>query len=188
MDKVLSLSDVEPIVFEQKPLAEKNAEMELIPASAFENVVAYKVTADDLEQLYSIAQEMIKFTHARGGVGLTLPQIGISKQAFVMLDKDDSWSMIINPEYFGVGKKVNVYERSLSYEGVYIVSRYKKINTAYYTIDVDRDDKLILKKNYKVMHGLKAFVFQNLTNTLNGKTGRIEGRERGWGKENPYND
>lgn len=176
MDKVADLSEVKPLVVEDINKAEnKETEMELVPIEAFEGVKAYEVKDDDLEQLYSLAQEMVKFAHAREGIGLTLPQIGISKRAFVMLDKDDQWIMMINPEYFGTGKKVNVFERSLSYEGVYSVSRYKKINAVYYTLDVDKEDKLIIKKRYRIMSGLRAFVFQNLVDMLNGKTGRTSG-------------
>ena len=175
MEKVADLSEVKPLVIENMKVEEKEVEMELAPPEAFEGFKAYEVTSDDLEQLYSLAQEMVKFAHARGGVGLTLPQIGISKRAFVMLDKDDQWVMMINPEFFGTGKKVNVYERSLSYSGVYSVLRYKKINAAYYTLDVDRDDKLVMKKNYRMLSGLRAFVFQNLVSILDGKTGRTDG-------------
>ena len=175
MDKVADLSEVKPLVVEDVKAEEKESEMELVPPESFEGVKAYEVTSDDLEQLYSLAQEMVKFAHARGGVGLTLPQIGISKRAFVMLDKDDQWAMMINPEFFGTGKKANVYERSLSYEGVYWLPRYKKINAVYYTIDIDKNDKLVMKKNYRMMSGLRSFVFQNLVDMLNGKTGRTDG-------------
>lgn len=175
MDKVASLSEEKPLVVETAKETVKESEMELVPAETFEGFKAYDVTQKDLEQLYSLAQEMVKFAHARGGVGLTLPQIGISKRAFVMLTSDDQWSMIVNPEYFGTGKKANVYERSLSYSDVWATTRFKKVNAAYFTIDVDKDDKLILKKNYKIMSGLRGFVFQNLTDILNGKTARTEG-------------
>lgn len=174
MNEVASLSEDKPLVVENVKAVEKETEMELVAPEAFEGVKAYEVKEDDLEQLYSLAQEMVKFAHARNGVGLTLPQIGISKRAFVMLDKEDQWNMMINPEYFGTGKKANVYERSLSYEGVYWLPRYKKINAVYYTLDI-KDDKLVLKKNYRMMSGLRAFVFQNLTDILDGKTGRTDG-------------
>lgn len=177
MDKVAELSEVEPLVVKEniKAVEEKEKEMELVPPEFFEGVIAYDVKESDLEQLYSLAQEMVKFAHARGGIGLTLPQIGISKRAFVMLDKDDQWVMMINPEFFGTGKKTIVYERSLSYDDVPWLLRYKKINAVYYTIDIDKNDKLVLKKNYRMMSGLRAFVFQNLVDMLNGKTGRTDG-------------
>ena len=177
MDNVSALSESKPFVAEEinETSNETKAEMELVPPDFFEGVRAYDVKPDDLEQLYPLAQEMVKFAHARGGVGLALPQIGISKRAFVMLDKDDQWIMFINPEFFGTGKKATVYERSLSYEGVYWLKRYKKINAVYYTIDIDKDDKLVLRKNYRIMSGLRAFVFQNLVDMLNGKTGRTDG-------------
>lgn len=174
MDEVQLLSDVTPITVEQET---KEKEMELVKPDVFEGTISVEVTLDDLEELYSLAQEMVKFAHARGGVGLTLPQIGINKRAFVMLDKDDQWTMMINPEYFGTGKKATVYERSLSYEGVYYLKRFKKINAVFYTLDVDKDNALVLKKNYRMMSGLRAFVFQNLVDILNGKTGRTEGIE-----------
>lgn len=171
MDEVNSLSDDRPLVVEEA----KEKEMELVDAATFEGVVAAEVSESDLEEMYALAQEMVKFAHSRNGIGLTLPQIGINKRAFVMFDKDDKWVMIINPEFFGSGKKSFVYERSLSYDGVYVLKRFKNINTAYYTIDIDKNDKLILKKNYKMMSGLRSFVFQNLVDMLNGKTGRTEG-------------
>ena len=177
MDNVNSLSDSTPFVVNETEETVSKKEMELVSPEFFENVKAYEVKSDDLEELYSLAQEMVKFAHARGGVGLTLPQIGISKRAFVMLDKDDQWAMMINPEFFGTGKKVNVYERSLSYEGVYSVPRYKKINAVYYTLDIDKNDNLVLKKNYRMMSGLRAFVFQNMACMLDGKTGRTDGIE-----------
>ena len=175
MDNVNSLSNSKPFIVHETEEVKDKKEMELVPPEFFENVKAYEVKPDDLESLYPLAQEMVRFAHGRGGVGLTLPQIGISKRAFVMLDKDDQWSMMINPEFFGTCKKVNVYERSLSYEGVYSVPRYKKINAVYYTIDIDKNDNLVMKKNYRMMSGLRAFVFQNMVCILDGKTGRIEG-------------
>lgn len=184
MDKVLSLSEDKPLVVND--VEEK--EMELVDASNFEGVVADSVSENDIEELYALAQEMVKFAHARCGVGLTLPQIGINKKAFVVLDKDDQWNMMINPEYFGNGKKVNVYERSLSYEGLYSVSRYKKINATFYTIDIDNNNNLKLKKNYRMMSGLRAFVFQNLTDILKGKTGRTVGKEVMWKEEKDNSD
>lgn len=173
MDKVNSLSEEKPLVVEES----KEKEMELVAPSEFEGKVAVEVINSDLEEIYALAQEMVKFAHARGGVGLTLPQIGINKRAFVMLDKEDQWNMIINPEFFGTGKKSFVYERSLSYEGVYVLKRFKKINAVYYTIDIDKNDRLVLKKNYRLMSGLRSFVFQNLVDMLNGKTGRTDGIE-----------
>lgn len=181
MNELVALSNDAPISIEEKKETEQ--EMRLIEPEKFENVKSVEVNSDDLEQLYSLAQEMVKFAHARGGVGLTLPQIGINKRAFVMLDKDDQWIMMVNPEYFGTGKKANVYERSLSYKGVYSVDRYKKINAVYYTLDVDKNDSLVLKKNYRLMSGLRAFVFQNLVNILDGKTGRVLGKEIIYKKE-----
>lgn len=173
MDEVNSLSDDRPLVVEEA----KEKEMELVDAASFEGVISEEVSDSDLEEMYALAQEMVKFAHSRNGIGLTLPQIGINKRAFVMLDKDDSWIMVINPEFFGSGKKSFVYERSLSYDGVYVLRRFKNINAAYYTIDVDKNDKLTLKKNYRMMSGLRSFVFQNLVDMLNGKTGRTEGLE-----------
>lgn len=171
MDKVSNFSEDKPLVVEEI----KEKEMELIDASIFEGVNSKEVEIADLEEMYSLAQEMVKFAHARSGVGLTLPQIGINKKGFVMLDKEDQWVMMLNPAYFGNGKKVNVYERSLSYEGVYSVQRYKKINATFFTIEIDDNDRLIMKKNYRMMSGLRAFIFQNLTDILCGKTGRTIG-------------
>lgn len=171
MDKVTNFSDDKPLVVEET----KEKEMELVDASCFEGKVSELVLKEDLENMYALAQEMVKFAHARGGVGLTLPQIGIDKKGFVILDRDDQWAMMLNPEYFGTGKKANVYERSLSYDGVYAVPRYKKINTTFYSIEVDKSDRLTMKKNYRMMSGLRAFIFQNLVDILNGKTGRTIG-------------
>lgn len=170
-NKVINLSEEKPLVVEDA----KEKEMELVDASVFEGIKADTVNKNDLEEIYSLAQEMVKFAHARNGVGLTLPQIGINKRGFVILDRDDQWTMMLNPEYFGNGKKANVYERSLSYDGVYAVQRYKKINATFFTLDVDKNDNLIMKKNYRMMSGLKAFIFQNLVDILNGKTGRVIG-------------
>ena len=180
MDKVNNLSDDKPLVVEEP----KEKKMELVDAALFEGLVSSEVVESDLEEMYALAQEMVKFAHSKNGIGLTLPQIGINKRAFVMLDKDDKWIMVINPEFFGSGKKSFVYERSLSYDGVYVIKRFKNINAAYYTLDVDKNDKLVLKKNYKMMSGLRSFVFQNLVDMLNGKTGRTDGAEYKVPKQN----
>ena len=172
MDKVNSLSEDKPLVVEET----QEKEMELVDPSEFEGKTAVEVISSDLEEMYALASEMVKFAHARGGIGLALPQIGVDKRAFVMLDKEDQWIMVINPEFFGTGKKANVFERSLSYKGVYSLPRYKKINAVFFTIDT-KDDNLIMKKNYKMMSGLRAFVFQNFVDVLNGKTGRTDGKE-----------
>ena len=178
MDKAISFSEDKPLVVEEP----KEKEMKLVDASEFEGKVADDVVPSDLEEIYALAQEMVKFAHARGGIGLTLPQIGINKKAFVMLDKEDQWIVVINPEYFGTGKKSVVYERSLSYKEVYKLQRYKKINTAYFTIDT-KNDQLIMKKNYRMLSGLRSFVFQNFVDILNGETGRTKGEKLSWKEE-----
>lgn len=76
MDKVLSLSEEKPLEFEEV----KEKEMELAEVSFYEGKVSEEITNDDLENMYALAQEMVKFAHARNGAGLTLPQIGILKE------------------------------------------------------------------------------------------------------------
>lgn len=171
MDKVTSLSECKPLEVEEA----KEKEMELADVSFFDGKISEEVTNDDLEEMYALAQEMVKFAHARNGAGLTLPQIGILKRGFVFLSGDNKWEMMLNPEFFATGKKSYVYERSLSYEGTYAFKRFKKINAVYYSIEVDKNDRLCMKKRYKTMSSLKAFMFQSLVDSLNGKTGMNSG-------------
>lgn len=171
MDKVLSLSEEKPLEFEEV----KEKEMELAEVSFYEGKVSEEITNDDLENMYALAQEMVKFAHARNGAGLTLPQIGILKRGFVFLTGDNKWEFMLNPEFFATGKKSYVYERSLSYDGTYAFKRFKKINAVYYSIDIDKNDRLYMKKRYKLMSGLKAFMFQSLVDSLDGKTGMNSG-------------
>lgn len=161
-------------VLEVKDKVEK--EMKLVEASEFEGIVAEEIKTTDLEEMYALASEMVKFAAARGGVGLTLPQIGINKRAFVFLEGEDQWQMFLNPEYFGNGKKAMISERSLSYDGIYALPRYKKINAVYYVLDVDKKtDTLTTKRITRMMSGFRAYLFQMLVDVLNGKTARIIG-------------
>lgn len=171
--KVATLADAE----EFQPIVEPaQKEMKLVDVSEFEGKESEKVTEADVDEIYALTQEMVKFTHARGGVGLAFPQIGIMKQAFIFLDGADEWKLVINPEFYPDKGKVSIYEKSLSYEGIYLVQRFKRISTAYYSIYVGKDGKLIMKKYFKQMSGMKSFLFQQLTNICTvGKTAKMCG-------------
>lgn len=172
INKVSTLSDAP----EFEVVEESTKEMELVDPSEFENKIASEVVESDLENIYAVSQEMVKFAHARNAIGLTFTQIGINKSGFVSLNNSGAWEVMLNPSYFGEGKKIWVYERSLSYgDDVYATQRFKRIRAVFYTIDVDKEDRLHLKKQYRMMSGMRAFSFQNLTDFVNGKTPKVTG-------------
>lgn len=171
LKKAASLSDAP----EFEEIKKENNEMNLVDPENFEGKISEEVKESDLEEIYVLAQEMIKFAHARGGIGLAFSQVGINKKGFVYLNNSGAWEVVLNPSYFGDGKKIWVYERSLSYEDVYAVQRYKRIRAVFYSIEVGKDDRLYMKKRYMMMSGLKAFAFENLTDFTVGKTQRTLG-------------
>lgn len=147
-------------------------EMELVSPISIEGCYCEDIFPDEVEEVYALAAEMIKFCVSKNGIGLAAPQIGIPKKFFVWLD-GDKWSLSINPKYFPDGnKKVDLFERCLSYKEPYKVNRFKAITGVYYTIDGNSGE--LMKVSRKLSKD-KAWVFQHETDHLFGKTIRTEG-------------
>ena len=117
----------------------------------------------------------IKFTmeSQRYGVGLAAPQIGVSKALSVILirptparpDREHFESVIINPNYTGIGKKEPMWEGCLSFASknspVFAQAmRFTQIKVSY----LDE----MGKAHNKILKDLPAHVFQHETDHLNG--------------------
>ncbi len=150
-------------------------EMSLVPSNEIEHITCDEVKQEEVEEVFSLVQEMIKFCHEKGGVGLAAPQIGINKKFFVWVD-GDKWQVAINPSYFPDGKTtMSLLERCLSYSGKYFrVKRYKRITAVFYNID-GKTGKL--KKYSRKLSSERAWVFQHETDHLFGKTVNTEGED-----------
>lgn len=108
------------------------------------------------------------------GVGLAAPQVGIPVAASVIdiQPKDPNHpqsgtfkQVIINPEYTGIGRKIDRWEGCLSFGSknspVFAqTKRYKKIRVTFYD--------QIGRKHQQQLEGLPAHVFQHETDHLNG--------------------
>lgn len=151
-------------------------EMELVPASQIEGIETEEVKEEDIPEILELAGEMVKFCHAKGGIGLAAPQIGINKKFFVWLGNIDEWQLAINPKIFPDGKKkVTLMERCLSYPDKYFkIDRYKRITAVFYNVNAETGK---LEKFSKKLSGDRAWVFQHEYDHLNGKTLMTEGED-----------
>jgi peptide deformylase len=160
----------EAVVVEDAP-----EKMKLIHFSHIEGVDCEEVVEDEIDEVYALTEEMVKFCHEKQGIGLAAPQIGVFKKFFIWLD-GDKWSLAINPTYFPDKKNtVDLMERCLSYpERYFKVKRYKRISAVFYNID-GKTGKL--KKYSRQLSGDRAWVFQHECDHLSGKTVNTEGVE-----------
>jgi len=90
----------------------------------------------------------------KNGIGLASPQIGITKNIFV-IKYDDIVKEYINPEITNYSdEKITFKEGCLSYPNKYYnIQRSKKIEIQYYDLQS--------VKHYDTMHGTEAVVFQH---------------------------
>lgn len=157
---------------EKELLPEK---MKLIHFSHIEGINCKDVAEDEVEEVYALAEEMVKFCHEKQGIGLAAPQIGVFKKFFIWLD-GDKWSLAINPMVFPEDRnKISLMERCLSYPKKYFkVKRFKRITAVFYNID-GKTGKL--KKYSRRLSGDRAWVFQHEFDHLYGKTVATEGED-----------
>src|SRR5210317_1002760 len=66
------------------------------------------------EEIKEIARDMAETMYAENGIGLAAPQVGISKQMFV-IDVDDELITVINPELTVSGEKEKTEEGCLCF-------------------------------------------------------------------------
>jgi len=115
-------------------------------------------TIDD--EIKKIAQDMAETMYAENGIGLAAPQVGISKQIFVV-DVDDELMTVINPEISVSGEKVKMEEGCLCFPKVSVEierlssAQIKGLGIDGKEISVEADDLL-------------ARAFQHETDHLNG--------------------
>ena len=142
--------------------------MKLVSTDIMKSIKMVDVNEEILAEVLELGTEMIKFTAAKNGVGLASIQVGLDRKFGVFLDNEE-WVIVINPTYMLGKKKVNIMERNLSYEGeILTYERYKTIRAIYYTIDF-KDGDLKMKKVARNMHNEKSYLFQSLTDMINGK-------------------
>ena len=72
------------------------------------------------KKLEDLAYSMIESMHAKDGIGLAGPQVGVEKRIFVCHVQGDEARIFINPEIIGTSLEMSPYEEGcLSIPGVY---------------------------------------------------------------------
>ena len=106
----------------------------------------------------TLAEDLLQTCRANNGLGLAAPQIGVSMQVLVALDR-----VFVNPVYSSSGPKVEMQEGCLSFPGVVeYVPRYRNIECVYQNLD----GKMVKES----LSGVLAHVVQHETDHLLGMT------------------
>lgn len=136
---------------------------------------AHRLTKEDIasEETLSLIQAMFERLLADDGVGLAAPQVGTLLSLFVVDIHPNKYhpkrgnfrTVVINPEYIGVGKRTSMWEGCLSTGGGKNVLfgkalRYRRVIANY------QDEKGVHHK--EEIEGLFAQIFQHETDHLNG--------------------
>jgi peptide deformylase len=146
---------------------EETREMMLVSEQELKDIKCIDTEMFIAPEVNELAQEMIKFVVSMNGVGMTANQIGLNRKFGIFLD-DDKWSVIVNPSYITEKKVVFVKEKNINFPAdTFLVKRAKKVRAIYYTLDL-RDDKLKFVKVTRTLSDEKSYLFQSLTNMMNG--------------------
>ena len=112
------------------------------------------------ERIKKLVRDMAETMYVENGIGLAAPQIGISKQIFVV-DIDDELITVINPEISVSGEKIKMEEGCLCFPKVSVeIERFS--NTQVKGLNIDGKEILIEGSD------LLARVLQHETDHLNG--------------------
>lgn len=131
--------------------------------------IAERVDLGDIPNMQELFDSMIKTTADLGAIGLAAPQIGISKQVFVLNDG----TVCINPTTVGRSGQITSHaEGCLSVDGQrFDVKRAREVTIRYF----DRSGKLqMLKPRSKLIN----VAIQHEMDHLNGKLICDRGRPR----------
>ncbi len=103
-----------------------------------------------------LRKEMIDFMLANNGIGLSANQIGLNAQVFVMGDKEENASIIINPKILQhTEETVMDTEGCLSFPGIYVkVTRPKEILAEWY------DERLVKQQGKIEGYSCKCFLHE----------------------------
>lgn len=134
-------------------------------------LVADDIKSDDVKQLIKGIRKLLESEEYR--VGLAAPQVGYDLALSVIgikptptrPDLEPFESVIINPEYEGIGKRTGKWEGCISCgrgdDTLYAnVLRFSKINAKWYDENGVRHEE--------ILEGFVAHVFQHETDHLNG--------------------
>jgi peptide deformylase len=150
-------------------------EVRLYQREEVENVSCEDVKENELSEMISLGEEMIKFANDNGGAGLSAPQIGFLKKVIVWKSKENLFSIGFNPRYYKDGKITNTAEGCLSYPNeTYFMQRYKYIRAVYF---VPNEEKTSLVQISRRMRGEEAIIFQHETDHINGITIAMKGKK-----------
>lgn len=153
--------------------------MELVEADMIEECICEDISIENFEQELQMAQEMIKFSVSKGGIGLSAPQVGVYKKMFVWMVNEREFQVVFNPIYFKDGsKKIRTIEGCLSYpEQEFFMERYKHVRAVFYTpfMVYNPAEEVRLKKITKKLSGEKSIIFQHETQHLSGITIALRG-------------
>lgn len=149
-------------------------EITLIDAKLIEGCKCERITNEEVPEMVELAKKMIEYCYKNGGVGLSAPQIGVYKRMFVYRKTEDSFQVIINPEYIELSKKkMKVLESCMSYPNEnFLVSRSREIQAIYY--EYDKKKKELVRKG-RELNGNKSIIFQHETLHLDGHTIKTDG-------------
>jgi len=149
-------------------------DLTLIDAKLIEGCSCERVTNEEALDIIELAKRMIEFCYKNGGVGLSAPQVGVFKRMFVYRKTEDSFQVIINPEYIELSKKkMKVLESCMSYPNEnFLVSRSRDIQAIYYEYDYKKKE---LVRKGRELNGNKSIIFQHETRHLDGNTIKTDG-------------
>jgi peptide deformylase len=89
--------------------------------------VCHPVTSFD-RKLHTLLKDMTDTLEKAGGLGLAAPQIGILRRVCVVMDDDENFLELVNPEIVSQEGEQEGFEGCLSLTGMYgIVSRPMKV-------------------------------------------------------------
>ncbi|MFC1663274.1 peptide deformylase [Patescibacteria group bacterium] len=116
----------------------------------------------EVTDLQTLARDLIDTMHAKDGIGIAAPQIGIALRV-IIINTDDNPLVMVNPKIVKHSwRKVDGEEGCLSIPGVYgMVSRYRQVQVVGYNLD---GTKQLINAD-----GLLARVFQHEVDHINGK-------------------
>lgn len=133
------------------------------------------VVLEEFQDIKKLGEEMIKMCAEKGGLGLAAPQVGVMKKMFVWMNGQNSFQIVLNPQFFPDKKTTNVVEGCLTYPDEHFYLTRHKTGNARYEI-LDPNDNTKFKKIFKKLSGERALVWQHELDHLDGYTIAMKGQ------------
>jgi len=149
-----------------------------------------KVKDVDIDNLtfnpLELKNEMVEFMLSKNGIGLSANQIGLDAQIFVMGNKEDNSSILINPVVLQHTEDTVIdIEGCLSFPGIFTqVKRPKEILVEYYDENIEKKRTHLTGYSVKVfLHEwdhLQGITFRDRISPLKWKMATKKARKKGY--------